>query len=72
MAHGQTVIAQQDEALDALVWRAIGRSAGAVEAVLAANPGLGAMGAALPEGAVVFIPAAAATPVAQPLVQLWD
>lgn len=72
MLAGQTVTAQQDEALDALVWRAIGRSAGAVEAVLAANPGLAASATALPEGAAVFIPAAAAAPISQPLIQLWD
>lgn len=72
MAPGQTVTAHQDEALDALVWRATGRCVGALEAVLAANPGLAAAGAALPEGAVVFIPAAAVTPASRPLIQLWD
>lgn len=72
MAAGQAVSAHQDEALDALVWRATGKCAGALEAVLAANPGLAAMGDALPEGAVVFIPAAAVEPVSRPLIQLWD
>ena len=72
MAAGQAVAAHQDEALDALVWRATGRCAGALEAVLAANPGLASIGDALPEGAVVFIPAAAAEPASRPLIQLWD
>lgn len=72
MAAGQAVSAHQDEALDALVWRATGKCAGALEAVLAANPGLAAMGDVLPEGAVVFIPAAAVEPVSRPLIQLWD
>ena len=72
MPAGQAVAAHQDEALDSLVWRATGKCAGALETVLAANPGLAAMGEALPEGAVVLIPAAATAPVTQPLIQLWD
>lgn len=63
--------ARAGEPLDALLHRTIGRTAGAVEAVLAANPGLSAS-ARLTEGQAVTIPAAAATPPAAPLIDLWD
>jgi phage tail protein X len=67
------VRARQDEVLDAMVWRVTGLASGAVESVLAANPGLANLGTHLPQGYPVFIPALAAVPsTARPLVQLWD
>lgn len=66
------VPALQREPIDALVWRATGKGAGAVEAVLKANPGLAAIGSALPEGHPVVIPDLPATAAELPLTQLWD
>ncbi len=64
-------IARQGETLDAIAWRHYGRTAGVVEAVLEANPGLAALGPQLPLGTAVELPdIAPATEVA--LVQLWD
>lgn len=68
----RTVEALQGEALDALVWRATGLGSPAIEAVLAANPGLAAFGRALPMGAPVLIPDAAEVPAEAPMLQLWD
>jgi len=66
------VTALADEPVDSLVWRAVGESAGRVEAVLEANPGLAELGATLPEGTVVDV-ALPATPIPDaPLVQLWS
>ncbi len=62
----------QGESLDALVWRAAGQGAAALAAVLAANPGLAAIGTALPEGTPVTIPDLPSTPAEVDLVQLWD
>ncbi|KGA31343.1 phage tail protein [Pectobacterium brasiliense] len=65
------VIAQQGDTLDALCYRHYGRTQGAVEAVLAANPGLAEFGAILPHGTAVILPDIAAAPVAE-TVSLWD
>lgn len=67
-----TVIARQDECLDALVWRATGQGADAVDAVLRATPSLAAIATALPAGLAVAIPDLPANPVERALVQLWD
>lgn len=66
------VMARQNERLDELVWRATGGGPAAVEAALAANPGLAALGPTMPEGREVTIPEN--TPAARTvdLVQLWD
>ncbi|MBN3238316.1 phage tail protein [Pectobacterium carotovorum] len=65
------VIAQQGDTLDALCYRHYGRTQGAVEAVLAANPGLAEFGAILPHGTAVTLPDIASAPVAE-TVSLWD
>lgn len=66
------VAAHQHESIDALVWRATGQGSAAVAPVLAANPGLAAIGAALPEHTPVTIPALPSTAARVDLVQLWD
>ena len=69
------VYAQQNDTLDALLWRHTGRTAGITEAVLLANPGLADLGSVLLHGTVVDIPdTALAAPASahQPLIQLWD
>jgi phage tail protein X len=67
-----TATARQRESLDALVWRVNGGGPSAVEAVLAANRGLAAISAALPEGTVVTIPDSAPAQAELVLVNLWD
>jgi phage tail protein X len=66
------VTANQGECLDALVWRATGQGADAVDAVLAATPVLSTIASALPAGLAVAIPDLPANPVERALVQLWD
>lgn len=67
-----TVLAQAGETVDQLVWRTLGRAAPAVEAVLAANPGLADLGSFLPRATPVVIPLGADAPAPARLVQLWD
>lgn len=67
-----TAIARQGERLDQLVWRSTGGGPAAVEAVLQANPGLAALGPALPEGREVLIPSIAPAAETVQLIQLWD
>lgn len=69
------VHAHQGDTLDALLWRHAGRTAGLLEAVLLANPGVADWGPPLPHGTAVDIPEAAlaAPPVPDlPLIQLWS
>jgi phage tail protein X len=67
-----TVIASQGDTLDALCWRHYGRTAGVVEAVLDANPGLADLGPVLPHGQSVELPDQAPPVTTQTVVQLWD
>ncbi|MHA6717890.1 tail protein X [Sphingomonas sp. RS6] len=67
------ITARQGDTLDELLWRERGLGAEALEAVLAANPGLADRGAVLPIGTPVTLPVIAAQ--AQPVretVQLWS
>ena len=61
----------QGETVDALCWRHYGRTQGAVEAVLQANPGLASQGLVLPQGHLVIMPRLPSPP-AKNLTQLWD
>jgi len=65
------VIALQGDTLDALCYRAYGRTEGVVEAVLLANPGLAELGVILPHGSVVTLPVIKTAPASE-TVQLWD
>jgi phage tail protein X len=65
------VMAQQGETLDALCWRVMKRTAGLVEAVLEANPGLAEEGPILTLGRTVQLPDRLAPPQ-RALLQLWD
>ncbi|MBP6876543.1 MAG: tail protein X [Phenylobacterium sp.] len=67
----RNLTAHQDEPLDALLWRELGRSDG-LEAVLNANPGVAQLSTALPEGHQVLAPDAAQAVRTQTLIQLWD
>ena len=74
-----SVTAMAGETIDALVWRALGSVAGAVEATLELNPAL-VGNVILPEGASVILPASAQTvgagqsraPQTLPTIKLWD
>lgn len=66
------VRAVQGDTLDDLVWQHYGRSAGAVEAVLEANPGLADLGAILPVGTRVELPDLAPAKPTGNRLKLWD
>lgn len=66
-----TVRAAQGDTLDLICWRHYGRTAGVVEQVLEANPGLARLGPVLPHGTLVQLPEIATQPQRQ-TVQLWD
>lgn len=66
------VAALQGDTLDQICQRHLGRTAGVVEDALEANPGLAALGAVLPMGAVVSLPDHAPVAAPTPLLQLWD
>lgn len=58
------------DTVDRVCWHIYGRTSGAVERVLEANPGLAALGVALPVGTLINLPE---LPEAQEQekVQLW-
>lgn len=66
-----TVHAAQGDTLDAICWRHYGRTAGVVEQVLDANPGLASLGPILPHGTAVQLPDIT-TQQQRKTVQLWD
>jgi len=65
--------AKQGDTLDELIWRERGLCAPDIGRVLALNPGIADVGAVLPLGTCVTMPASMA-PAARtlPLIQLWD
>ena len=63
--------AQDLETMDELCYRTAGRTAGVVEATLAANPGIAALGPHLPAGTVVQI-VVPPTTKNRNTINLWD
>ncbi|KGB03060.1 phage Tail Protein X family protein [Enterobacteriaceae bacterium ATCC 29904] len=63
--------ALQGDTLDAICARYYGRTEGAFEAVLDANPGLAELGAILPHGTAVEMPDVPSSPVAE-TINLWE
>ena len=63
---------QQNDTVDALCWRHYGRTAGVVEAVLDANPGLADKGPVLPSGLLITLPELQAAAPERQMVNLWD
>ncbi|WP_028696120.1 tail protein X [Pseudomonas cremoricolorata] len=63
---------QQHDTVDALCWRHYGRTAGLVEAVLAANPGLAEHGPVLPAGVLVSLPTLPPAAPERAMVNLWS
>ncbi|MES2173303.1 MAG: tail protein X [Pseudomonadota bacterium] len=74
MAAQQRLVARSGDKLDQLLWRDAGLGPGEISRVCDANPGLADLGAILPLGTVVIVPATADTGArrALPLIQLWD
>lgn len=68
----RVVHAHQRDTLDAICYRAYGRTAGVTEQVLQANPGLAELGPTLPHGTPVTLPDITQQPSRAPTVQLWD
>lgn len=63
---------QQNDTVDTLCWRYYGRTAGVVEAVLDANPGLASYGAVLPAGLLITLPDIQTSAPERQMVSLWD
>lgn len=63
---------QQNDTVDALCWRHYGRTAGVVEAVLDANPGLADRGAVLQAGVLVNLPEIQTYAPERQMVNLWE
>lgn len=66
----RTVTTRQGDVVDKIALEVYGRTEGATEAVLAANPHLAALPARLPAGVVVNLPELA-TAETKPTVRLW-
>lgn len=69
--NGRTVLSMAGDTVDEICWREYGRTAGTVEAVLNANPGLAAVGLLLPAGITIHLPEFAPATVAE-TTRLWD
>lgn len=69
--NGTVVHAIQGDTVDALVWRHYGRTAGLVEMVLNANPGLSAHGPVLPMGTPVLLPPPPPAPT-RSIINIWE
>ncbi|SFG08398.1 P2-like prophage tail protein X [Novosphingobium sp. CF614] len=68
-----TATARAGETIDAICWRELGRTRDVTEQVLALNPGLAALGPALPAGTTVILPEVAQiAPALRETVNLWD
>lgn len=68
------VSAQQNDTLDLICWRHLGRTGAVVEQALERNPGLADGGAFIAQGTAVDLPDFAELAAVAPLelVQLWD
>ncbi|EWC40119.1 tail protein X [Stutzerimonas stutzeri] len=64
--------AQQGDTVDAICWRHYGRTAGVVEQILEANPGLADLGPVIPHGTQVLLPEQAVRAEQRQMVNLWD
>lgn len=63
---------KQGETVDLACLSHYGRTAKVVETVIEANPGLAALGAVLPIGTKIIMPAFSSTTTQARLVSLWD
>ena len=68
----ETARTVQGDTVDAIAWRYYGRTAGVVEQILQANPGLADQGPVLANGTLVNLPTAPAAPENTKALNLWD
>lgn len=68
----RTVRSMQGDTVDSICWNYYGRTAGTVEAVLEANPGLAELGAILPMGTSIQLPEVPSHAENNRTIQLWD
>lgn len=68
----KTYTTRQGETVDMACDATYGRTDEVTETVLAANPGLAALGPVLPMGTVIIMPDVADPSLAPKLNQLWD
>lgn len=71
-ATGTTYTTKQNEVVDAICHRHYGRTKDVTEIVLAANPGLAALGPILPFATRVVLPAVQEKTRRKALIGLWD
>lgn len=67
-----THISAMGDTADLVAWKVGGRTRDLTEAILAANPGLSALGPVLPIGTRVIVPDLAEAAAATSTVNLWD
>lgn len=72
MRAARTIVAREGDTLDALVWREASLGPSALATVLAANRGVADLGAILPPGTRITVPATAPENSTLPLINLWD
>ena len=74
MASSQRLYAKSGDTLDLLLSRDAGLGPDHLTRVLDANPGIADLGAVLPLGTLIIVPASApsAATGVRPLTQLWD
>ena len=61
----------ENDMLDWIAWRHYGTQAGAVEAIMEANPGLADKGDKLPAGLIIILPEMQ-KPKTETIIKLWD
>lgn len=62
----------QGDSIDSICWRYLGHTQTVVETVLELNPGLAGLGAVLPSGTEVILPAQETQLPIKKTVKLWD
>jgi phage tail protein X len=73
MAVTGAIASQQGETLDAAAWRALAFGPADIGPLLVLNPGLADLGAVLPIGTSIIVPAATTpAPTIVDQIQLWD
>lgn len=65
-------VTMENDMVDLIAYDRYGRTRGAVEAILDANPGLGERGPILPRGIVIYLPSLEDTPPKRKVINLWD